>query len=225
MLTATLTVTVFITCNCNNLLQCYNVTILCNCNCISWNCDFSHFILNNCNLIFYNCDVINHVILFLVILTITSIFLIIVTLYFTMWPNYVAVYIITLTKNFNRNFLSHCVINCNFHVIVISQLQMTSIERWCSRDGGIWSHLPAGFGRNLKGCLERTSLLRVEDCTWSLGSSWVFPIISLPSASWALLRLDIQLLIFTFLWKESHHSQESVLTFKTLQLFRQPTDK
>lgn len=71
------------------------------------------------------------------------------------------------------------------------------------------SYLSAGLGGHLEGGLEGPSLLSGQDGSWSFGPPGILPIIPLPLAPYAFLRLDVQLLIVTFLCRKSHFSASS----------------
>lgn len=65
-----------------------------------------------------------------------------------------------------------------------------------------FSYLSAGLGGDLEGGLESPSLLSGQDGSWSLGPPGVFPVVPLPLAADAFLRLDVQLLIVALLCTE-----------------------
>lgn len=66
------------------------------------------------------------------------------------------------------------------------------------------SYLSAGFRGHLEGGLEGPSLLSGQDGSRSFGPPGILRVIPLPLASYAFLRLDVQLLIVTFLCRKRH---------------------
>lgn len=71
------------------------------------------------------------------------------------------------------------------------------------------TYLSAGFGGHLKGGFESASLLSGQDGARPFGPPGILPVVPLPLASDAFLRLDVQLLVVAFLCGKSHLSVTS----------------
>lgn len=153
----------------------------------------------------------------------------------TLYPAIVSFYFKMIMISQLQIYIPQCATITHFklHVIIpyfiFSQLQMTPIERWCFRDWGNWYLEELTFRQGLeetsKDALNARLCCVVRMVRGRLGLLGSFPSspFPVPPEPFSFLISNSSSSLFSGI--KIHHSQESVLPFKTLQLFRQPNDK